>query len=206
MLVLNDCVIAGNSAPANLGGGIHNDGKNIGHATLQISNSVITNNSGGIYNDALQAGRAMLVITNSKLSNNNNGDAINNDGWSCIFCGNGTTSVQVINSSITSNPGNAIYSDTGRQNCGGPCPTTVLISNSTISRNGACITQTWSDVVVSNSMISGNGFGIYNDGGSLGTGVFNTTMSNDGVEIQDLNTSVVVALSQTIFNLSPRRT
>ena len=113
-LILSNCVITGNSAANNIGGGIHNNGDNIGHATLQITNSLITNNSGGIYNDALQAGTATLVITYSTLSNNNNGDAINNDGWSCTFCGNGTTSVQITNSSITGNPGRAIYSDTGR--------------------------------------------------------------------------------------------
>src|SRR5438477_867899 len=70
VLTLNNCVVAGNSAALNIGGGIHNDGTNMGHATLQISNSLITNNSGGIYNDALQAGTATLVITYSTLSNN----------------------------------------------------------------------------------------------------------------------------------------
>src|SRR4029077_16305237 len=70
VLMLNNCVITGNSAALNTGGGIHNDGTNIGHATLQINNSIITNNSGGIYNDAIQAGRATLVMTYSTLSNN----------------------------------------------------------------------------------------------------------------------------------------
>ena len=152
VLIVSNCVITGNSAAGNIGGGIHNDGENIGHATLQINNSLITNNSGGIYNDALQAGTATLVITYSTLSNNNNGDAINNHGWSCTFCGNGTTSVQVINSSITGNPGGAIHSDTGRANCGGSCPVTVSITNSTISGNGGGVyNSTLSDTVVSNS-------------------------------------------------------
>ena len=71
VLTLSNCAITGNSAAGNIGGGIHNDGENIGHATLQINNSLITNNSGGIYNDALQAGTATLVITYSTLSNNN---------------------------------------------------------------------------------------------------------------------------------------
>jgi N-acetylneuraminic acid mutarotase len=142
VLILGNCAITGNSAAGNIGGGIHNDGENIGHATLQINNSLITNNSGGIYNDALQAGTATLVITYSTLSNNNDGDAINNDGWSCTFCGNGTTSVQITNGSITGNPGNAIYSDTGRANCGNFCPITVSITNSTISGNGGgCTTR-----------------------------------------------------------------
>ena len=168
-LILSNCVITGNSAANNIGGGIHNDGDNIGHATLQINNSLITNNSGGIYNDALQAGTATLVITYSTLSNNNNGDAINNDGWSCTFCGNGTTSVQITNSSITGNPGRAIYSDTGRLNCGGECPITVSITNSTISGNGVGVYNSiLSDAVVSNSTISDNGSGISNNLGALG--------------------------------------
>nr|AYC79677.1 hypothetical protein [uncultured bacterium] len=145
MLTLSNCVVTGNS-----GGGIHNDGTNIdGHATLQINNSLITNNSGGgIYNDAIQAGTAMLVITYSTLSNHSD-DAINNHAWSCLFCGNGTTSVQITNSSIVGN-GNAIYSDTGRQNCGGNgCPVTISITNSTISGNGGGVhNSTQSDTVV----------------------------------------------------------
>jgi hypothetical protein len=204
VLILNDCTISDNSATGNLGGGIHNDGKNIGHATLQINNSLITNNSGGIYNDALQAGTATLVINYSTLSNNNNGDAINNDGWSCIFCGNGTTSVQITNSSIIDNPGGAIYSDTGRQNCGGSCPITVSITNSTISGNGGGVNNsTLSDTVVSNSTISDNGTGIFNDNGALSASIYNTTMSNNGVEIRNFNAPVVVAMSHTIFNVSP---
>ena len=204
VLILNNCTISDNSATGNLGGGIHNDGKNIGHATLQINNSLITNNTGGIYNDALQAGTATLVINYSTLSNNKNGEAINNDGWSCTFCGNGTTSVQVINSSITGNPGGAIYSDTGRENCGVSCPVTVSITNSTISGNGGGVhNSTLSDTVVSNSTISDNGSGIYNDNGALQASVYNTTMSNNGVEIQNFNAPVVVAMSDTIFNVSP---
>jgi len=204
VLILNDCTVSDNSAMGNLGGGIHNDGNNIGHATLQINNSLITNNSGGIYNDALQAGTAMLVITFSTLSNNGPGEAINNNGWSCTFCGNGTTSVEITNSSIMGNPGGAIYSDTGRQNCGGSCPVTISITNSTISGNGGGVhNSTLSDTVVSNSTISDNGSGIYNDNGALATSVYNTTMSNNGVEIRNFNAPVVVAMSHTIFNVSP---
>jgi hypothetical protein len=204
VLTLNNCVVAGNSAALNIGGGIHNDGTNIGHATLQVNNSLITNNSGGIYNDALQAGTAVLAITYSTLSNNGPGEAINNDGWSCTFCANGTTSVEITNSSITNNAGDAIFSDTGRQNCGGSCPVAISITNSTISGNaGGVHNSTLSDTVVSNSTISDNGSGIYNDNGALATSVYNTTMSNNGVEIQNFNAPVVVAMSHTIFNVSP---
>jgi hypothetical protein len=142
----------------------------------------------------------MLVITNSTLSNNGS-EAINNDGWSCTFCGNGTTSVQITNSSITGN-GRAIYSDTGRQNCGGSCPVTISISNSTISGNGDGVhNSTLSDTVVSDSTISDNGSGIHNDG-AIAASVYNTTMSNNGVEIQN-SSPVVVTVSNTIFNVSP---
>jgi hypothetical protein len=204
VLTLNNCVVAGNSAALDIGAGIHNDGTNIDHAMLQLNNSLITNNSGGIYNDALQAGTATLVITYSTLSNNGPREAINNDGWSCTFCGNGTTSVEIINSSITANPGGAIYSDTGRQNCGGSCPVTVSINNSTISGNGSGVhNSTLSDTVVTNSTISDNGSGIYNDNGALAASVYNTTMSNNGVEIRNFNAPVVVAMSHTIFKVSP---
>jgi hypothetical protein len=200
-LTLNNCTITGNSS--SFGGGIHNDGVNIGHATLQINNSSITDNSGhGIYNDAIQAGTATVDITYSILGNNS-GDAINNDAWSCTFCGNGTTAVQITNSSIIGN-GGAIYSDTGRQNCGGSCPVTISITNSTISGNGGGVhNSTLSDTVVSNSTISDNGFGIYNDNGAIAASVHNTTMSHNGVEIQNFNAPVVVVMSHTIFNVSP---
>ena len=202
VLVLNNCVINGNSA-ANIGGGIHNDGFNDGHATLQINNSLITNNTGGgIYNDAIQAGTATSVITGSTLSKNN-GDAINNHGWSCTFCGNGTTSAEIIDSSITNNS-RAIYSDTGWQNCGSDCPVTVSITNSTISGNGDGVrNSTGSDTVVCNSTISDNGSGIYNYNGARFASVYSTTMSNNGVEIQNFNAPVFVFMSNTIFKVSP---
>jgi hypothetical protein len=63
--------------------------------------------------------------------------------------------------------------------------------------------STLSDTVVSNSTISDNGSGIYNDNGALATSVYNTTMSNNGVEIRNFNAPVVVAMSHTIFNVSP---
>jgi len=63
--------------------------------------------------------------------------------------------------------------------------------------------STLSDTVVNNSTISDNGSGIYDDNGALATSVYNTTMSNNGVEIRNFNSPVVVAMSHTIFNVSP---
>ena len=63
--------------------------------------------------------------------------------------------------------------------------------------------STLSDTVVSNSTISDNGSGIYNDNGAIAASVYNTTMSNNGVEIRNFNAPVVVAMSHTIFNVSP---
>ena len=63
--------------------------------------------------------------------------------------------------------------------------------------------STLSDTVVSNSTISDNGSGIYNDNGATCSERLNTTMSNNGVEIRNFNAPVVVAMSHTIFNVSP---
>jgi hypothetical protein len=204
-LTLNSCTITNSSASfPGLGGAIHNDGETIdGVATLEINNCLVTKNSGGaIYNDALQGGTATLVITYSTVSNNNDSDAINNDGWSCTFCGNGTTSVQITNSWITGNPANAISSDTGRANCGNSCPTTVSITNSTISGNGGAVhNSTLSNTVVNNSTISDNGIGIYNDQVSMGSSVFNSTMSNNGVELSVSGPSPL-NIGNTVFKVS----
>jgi len=124
-LTLVNCTITGNQ-----GGGIYNDAANSGGALLEINNSSVTDNSGGgIYNDALGGGVATLNITATSLNNNYSGGAILSRGWLCTFCGHGTATVQITNSSITGNGstpyGGAIYTDTG-----GPCcPTTVSIAN-----------------------------------------------------------------------------
>jgi len=129
-LTLNNCTVTANNGSGSQGGGIYNDAENSGSASLEISNSSVTNNSGGgIYNDALGGGVATPSITDSSLNNNYSGGAILSRGWLCTFCGHGTATVQITNSSITGNGstpyGGAIYTDTG-----GPCcPTTVSIAN-----------------------------------------------------------------------------
>jgi hypothetical protein len=62
--------------------------------------------------------------------------------------------------------------------------------------------STLSDTVVSNSTISDNGSGIYNDAGARGTSVFNTTMSNNGVEIRNIS-APLLTMGNTIFKVSP---
>jgi hypothetical protein len=126
-------------------------------------------------------------------------DAIYSRGWLCTFCGQGTATAQITNSSITDNPGGAIYSDTGLSG-----PVTVYIANSTISGNSgtAIYNSILSMSSVSNSTISGNSGGIYNDVPSRGASVFNSTMSNNGVEIRNID-GAFATMKNTIFNVSP---
>src|SRR5882757_892563 len=183
-LTFNNCTITGNQ-----GGGIYNDAENSGGALLEINNSSVTDNSGGgIYNDALGGGVATLNITDSNLNNNYSGGAILSRGWLCTFCGHGTATVQITNSSITGNGstpyGGAIYTDTG-----GPCcPVTVSLTNSTVSGNAEAGVHVSIEaaILVSNSTITGNsGGGIYTDLGAPtgGATVVNSTISDNQVEI-----------------------
>jgi len=183
-LTFNNCTITGNQ-----GGGIYNDAENSGGALLEINNSSVTDNSGGgIYNDALGGGVATLNITDSNLNNNYSGGAILSRGWLCTFCGHGTATVQITNSSITGNGstpyGGAIYTDTG-----GPCcPVTVSLTNSTVSGNAEAGVHVSIEaaILVSNSTITGNsGGGIYTDLGAPtgGATVVNSTMNDNQVEI-----------------------
>jgi hypothetical protein len=183
-LTLNNCTVT-----ANNGGGIYNDAENAGGALLEIDDSSVTDNSGGgIYNDALGGGVATLNITDSNLSNNYSGGAILSRGWLCTFCGHGTATVQITNSSITGNGstpyGGAIYTDTG-----GPCcPVTVSLTNSTVSGNTEAGLHVFIEaaILVSNRTVSGNsGGGIYTDAGfpTGGSTVANSTMSDNQVEI-----------------------
>jgi uncharacterized delta-60 repeat protein len=207
-LTLNSCTITGNASSSNKGGGIYNDAEypdSALYATLEVNNSSITDNSGGgIYNSAEGGGVATLDITDSILSNNSSGNAIYSHGFSCQFCGHGTATVQITNSSIKDNPGGAIYSDTGQPG------TTVSITNSTVSGNaGAAVyNSALSATVISNSTISRNsGGGIYSDfnAGASGSSVFNSTMSHNYVEIWNtgFNGFNGSYIKNTIFNVSP---
>ena len=199
-LTLDNCTITGNQ-----GGGIYNDAENSGGALLEINNSSVTDNSGGgIFNDALGGGVATLNITDGSLNNNYSGGAILSRGWLCTFCGHGTATVQITNSSITGNGstpyGGAIYSDTG-----GPCcPVTVSLTNSTVSGNEgeAVHISIEAGLAVSNSTISGNsGGGIYTDLGAPtgASSVVNSTMSDNHVEIWYGGAYI----KNTIFKVSP---
>jgi N-acetylneuraminic acid mutarotase len=199
-LTLNNCTISGNS-----GGGIYNDAENSGGALLKINNSSLTENSGGgIYNDALGGGVATLSLTDSSVNNNYFGGAILSRGWLCTFCGHGTATVQITNSSITGNGstpfGGAIYTDSG-----GPCcPVTLSLTNSTVSGNAgeAVHVSIEAATVVSNSTISGNtNGGIYTDLGAPtgGSTVVDSTMSDNYVEIWYGGAYI----NNTIFNVSP---
>ena len=196
-LTLNNCTITGNS-----GGGIYNDAEYVEglplSALLQVNNCLITDNSGnGIYNNAEGGGAATLLISDSTLTNNS-GYSIYSHGFLCLYCGHGTATVQITNSSITGN-GGGIYTDTGELG-----PTTLSLGNSTVSGNaGAAVhVSVEATVAVGNSTISGNsGGGIYTDFGAPtgGTGVVNSTMSDNAVEIWYGGAYI----KNTIFKVSP---
>jgi len=196
-LTLNTCTITGN-----LGGGMYNDAEYVEglplSALLEVNNCSITDNSGnGIYNNAEGGGTATLQITDSILSNNS-GEAIHSHGFLCLFCGHGTATVQITNSSITSN-GGGIYTDTGQLG-----PTTLSLANSTVSGNaGAAVhVSVEATAAVSNSTISENsGGGIYTDFAAPtgGTGIVNSTMSDNQVEIWYGGAFI----KNTIFKVSP---
>lgn len=196
-LTLNNCTITGNQ-----GGAIYNEAEYQGgpiYATLLINNCSVTDNSGrGVDNDGEGAGTATLEITDSVLSNNS-GDAIYSHGFRESIGGNGTATVQITNSSVTGNQGDAIYNNTGV--C---CPVTLSLTNSTVSANAglAIYNSVLATTIVSNSTISGNsGGGIYTDFGAPtgGSSVFNSTMSDNQVEIANGGAYI----KNTIFNVSP---
>ncbi len=202
MLTLDDCTITGNSAAANRGGGIYNDAADAGPATLLINNCLITNNSGGgVDNDGEGGSDATLEITDSILSNNYSGSAIHSHGFRELTGGNGTATVQITNSSITDNQGDAIYNNTGV--C---CSVTLSLNNSTVSANRIAVYNSiLANTIVSNSTISGNlQGGLYTDFGLPpgGSSIFNSTMSDNNVEIWNTGSNGLY-VQNTIFKVSP---
>jgi hypothetical protein len=193
-LTLNNSMVTGNQ-----GGGIYNDAADAGPATLVINNSSVTDNSGGgVDNNGEGGSTATLEITDSILSSNS-GSAIHSHGFREQTGGNGTATVQITNSTITGNQGDAIYNNTGV--C---CPLTLSLNNSTVSANAglAIYNSVLATTIVSNSTISGNsGGGIYTDFGAPtgGSSVFNSTMSDNQVEIANGGAYI----KNTIFNVSP---
>jgi hypothetical protein len=141
-----------------------------------------------------------LEITDSILSTNS-GSAIHSHGFRELTGGNGTATVQITNSTITGNQGDAIYNNTGV--C---CPVTLSLNNSTVSANGgaAVYNSVLSKTVVCNSTFSGNsGGGIYTDFGVpvSGSGIFSSTMSDDYVEIWNTGSNGSY-VENTIFKVS----
>lgn len=183
-LTVSDCALRRNSADSG-GGGIFNDGRGGGAATLSITNSTLDGNEtrgnigGGILNSGRAQGEATISITNSTLNANSArlaGGGIYNDGAI-----DGTAMLTVRNSTVSFNEaqrfGGGIYNDgntTGRA--------TLLINNSTLSRNvaiyGGCagILNDHAALTVSNCTLSGNsaiarrGVGILNKEATLQIG------------------------------------
>jgi hypothetical protein len=104
-LLVKDSALSNNSA--NYGGGIFNDGGNVGIARLTVRNSLLNNNSSindgaAIYNQGASSGEAHLSVTNSTLSTNTasgNGGALVNSG--------STSGVAILNLDNSTVSGNA---------------------------------------------------------------------------------------------------
>ena len=88
--------ISGNQVSSGGGGGVFNNGANVGgYALLTIANSTFSGNKanfgGGIGNDAENSGDAEVVIGNSTLSGNKGGGIYNNagtNGYATVDIGN----------------------------------------------------------------------------------------------------------------------
>jgi N-acetylneuraminic acid mutarotase len=174
---------------AGSGGGIHND-----HAALTLDSCTITGNSGGgIYNDAqYMEGLPLsaLLEVNNCLITDNSGNGIYNNAE-----GGGTATLQITDTILSNNSGEAIHShgflcifcghgtatvqitnSSITSNGGGIYtdtgelgPTTLSLANSTVSGNaGAAVhVSVEATAAVNNSTISGNsGGGIYTDFGA----------------------------------------
>jgi len=174
---------------AGSGGGIHND-----HAALTLNSCTISGNlGGGMYNDAQYAEGlplSALLEVNNCLITDNSGNGIYNNAE-----GGGTATLQITDSILSNNSGEAIHShgflcifcghgtatvqitnSSITSNGGGIYtdtgelgPTTLSLANSTLSGNtGAAVhVSVEATAAVSNSTISGNsGGGIYTDLGA----------------------------------------
>jgi len=182
-LTVSNVILSGNSAFGGVegGGGIYNDGRFRGSATLLIIDSTLSGNSanasgGAVGNDTDRGGRATLIVNNCTLSGNSTGffpgegGAIYNHG---VF---GTATVQVLNSTLTSNSASRFGG--GIENgacCSGSASAEIV--NSMLNGNsarfgdggGIDIIGEGASVEVANSTLSGNsagrdGGGIYNGG------------------------------------------
>jgi hypothetical protein len=188
---------ASGNFPDDSGGAIYND-----HARLTVVNCAIEGNyaahfGSGIYNDGHADGIASVVIDHSSIVSNSGNNAIYNDAD--LF---GSAETLITNSTLSDNVGDAIRSAA----CGSPhggSPQVQIISSTISGNSGGIFNACLSHVGISNSTISDNGYGIYNNNAAIAASVYNTTMSSNGVEIQNFNAPVVVAMSHTIFNVSP---
>jgi hypothetical protein len=194
-VTVTNSILSGNSAAGTQGegGGIYNDGFD-GSATVTVTNSTLSGNSatilgGGIYNDGESDGMpssATLTVSHSTLSGNSApnggfGGGIYNDG------GNGSATLTISSSTVSGNSASAGEfgggSGGGILNDGSFSGSAMLtINNSTLSGNsavfgggifnggeGGSATLTINNSTLSgDSASSGEGGGIYNDGGGTG--------------------------------------
>ena len=137
------------------GGGIHND-----HAALTLNNCTITGNQGGgIYNDAEYVEglplSALLEVSNC-LVTDNSGNGIYNNAE-----GGGVATLEMTDSILSNNSGEAIHSHGFLCLYCGHGTATVQITNSSITSNGGGIyTDTGelgpTTLSLANSTVSGN--------------------------------------------------
>jgi predicted outer membrane repeat protein len=143
-LVVNRCIVTGNSAHSQggfSGGGIGNNAGFSGSATLTINDSIITGNNvddgitfnigGGIFNFALGGGTGTVTINNSTISNNR---AVQGGGLFTDGTNNGHSNVTINNCTFSNNSatfnGGAIVT-AGDENG----QASLIVTNTTFSGN-----------------------------------------------------------------------
>jgi hypothetical protein len=176
-LVVSDCVLVGNISDS--GGAIDNDGEAGGSAVATVISSTISNNTldyvfgagGGIINFATSDGSATLAMRHCILSGNSAG--IGGGIYNYNRGSAGTASVQVIDSTVSSN--SADFFDGGG----------IYNANSQIYSFGS---QGSASVRLVNSILSGNhadaGGGIFNDGseGPTSAEILSSTVSGNSAD------------------------
>ena len=110
-----NCVITGNRAATGVGGGMFNNGEDLGNSSPVLINCIISNNTaflgGGMYNFGVSSGNSSPILTNCIVSGNaaGSGGGIYNYGFQ------GTSTPSLINCDLVGNSasreGGGMYND-----------------------------------------------------------------------------------------------